>query len=334
MTESEWEDAQSKPSDADCSAMRSLQGDVLVLGAGGKMGPSLARLARRASDAAGSPRRILAASRFPDENLKRQMASQKIEAISCDLLDREQLALLPDCPNVLFLAGRKFGSTGNLALTWATNVVLPAMAAERFRGSRIVALSSGNVYALSADPATEQTTPAPVGEYAQSVLARERVLEYFSVRDQTPVALLRLNYANDLRYGVLLDIGQRVWHRQAMPLATGWVNVIWQRDANSIVLRSLALAESPPLVLNVTGPERLSVRWIATRFGEIFGIEPRFEGVEAETALLSDASLCCKLLGTPSVGPEEMIAMTADWIRAGGATLDKPTRFEVRDGAF
>jgi hypothetical protein len=235
---------------------------------------------------------------------------------------------------VLFLAGRKFGSTGNLPLTWATNVLLPAMAAERYRGSRIVAVSSGNVYPLGGAPATERTPPAPVGEYAQSVLGRERVFEYFSIRDQTPVAFLRLNYANDLRYGVLLDIGQRVWDRRPVPLAVGAVNVIWQRDANSICLRALALASSPPLVLNVTGPDLLQVRWIAARFGEIFGIEPQFEGTEGETALLSDSSLCCRLLGTPTVGPEEMIEMTAAWIRAGRPTLSKPTHFEVRDGAF
>jgi nucleoside-diphosphate-sugar epimerase len=298
------------------------------------MGPSLARLARRAADAAGTPRRIRAVSRFPTADLKQQLTAWDVEALSCDLLERDQVARLPECPNVLFLAGRKFGSTGNQPLTWATNVLLPAMVAERYRGSRIVALSSGNVYALASIPPTEQTPPAPVGEYAQTVLGRERVFEYFSVRDRTPVALLRLNYANDLRYGVLLDIGQRVWERRPVSLAVGAVNVIWQRDANSICLRALVLATSPPLVLNVTGPEPLSVRWLATRFGEIFGIEPLFEGTETGTALLSDSSLCCRLLGPPTKSPEEMIEMTAEWIRSGGPTLNKPTHFEVRDGAF
>jgi nucleoside-diphosphate-sugar epimerase len=320
--------------------MRSIEGDVMVLGAGGKMGPSLARLARRAADEAGcAHRRIFAVSRSGTDGVGRdaganQLAAQGVEAISCDLLDRTQIERLPNCPNVLFLAGRKFGSTDNLPLTWATNALLPALIAERFRGSRIVALSSGNVYPLVTTAATEETPPGPVGEYAQSVLARERMFEYFSARYETPVAIIRLNYAIDLRYGVLLDIGERVWQRRPVSLTMGAVNVIWQGDANSACLRALALASSPPLILNVTGPERLRVRSIAERFGAIFGIEPAFEGTEAPTALLSDSSLCCRLLGPPRMSVERMIEMTADWIRAGGPTLRKPTHFEVRDGAF
>ena len=207
------EDELSCPSNADRAFMRRLEGDILLLGAGGKMGPSLARRARRAADQAGRPRRIIAVSRFASGE-PRQLAGWGIEAIACDLLDRDRIARLPDCANVLFLAGRKFGSTDNMPLTWATNTLVPALVAERFRGSRIVALSSGNVYPLAAHGATEATTPAPVGEYAQSVLGRERVFEYFSSRDGTPVSLIRLNYAVDLRYGVLLDIGRRVWQRQ------------------------------------------------------------------------------------------------------------------------
>jgi nucleoside-diphosphate-sugar epimerase len=334
MTIDDLEILLSQPTEADCAAMRDLEGDILILGAGGKMGPSLAHLALRAAREAKRPRRILAVSRFGTPAARRQLEDWGVEAISCDLLDRAQLARLPDCPNVLFLAGRKFGSVGNQPLTWATNVLLPAMAAERFRGSHIVALSSGNVYPLAASGATEQTAPAPVGEYAQSVLGRERVFEYYSGLDGTPVALIRLNYAIDLRYGVLLDVGQRVFRRIPVPLSMGAVNVIWQRDANSYCLRALALAASPPRVLNVTGRETLRVRWIAERFAAIFGIEPEFEGVEAPTMLLSDSSLCCDLLGEPAMTVEEIIALTADWIRAGAPTLDKPTRFEVRDGAF
>ena len=328
------EDELSRPNDADCRFMRDLSGDLIVLGAGGKMGPSLARRARRAADEAGVPRRVVAAARFSSREAVRQFAEWGVEGVSCDLLERDQIQRLPDCANVVFLAGRKFGSTENAPMTWATNTLLPALAAERFSGSRIVALSSGNVYPLGASGATEETAPAPVGEYAQSVLGRERVFEYYSNRDDTPVAIIRLNYAVDLRYGVLLDIGRRVWERQPVPLAMGAVNVIWQGDANSVILRALALASAPPRRLNVTGPETLRVRWIAERFGELFGTEPQFQGLEGETALLSDSSLCCRLLGPPSVTAEQLIRRQAEWIRAGLPTLDKPTHFEVRDGGF
>jgi len=332
----ELEDELSRPAAEDCALMRSIEGDIMILGAGGKMGPSLARLARRAADQAGgsASRRIFAVSRLFSDAMRDPFTALGIEAISCDLLDRTQLASLPDCANVLFLAGRKFGSTENLPLTWATNALLPALVAERFRGSRIVALSSGNVYPLVTTPATEQTPACPVGEYAQSVLARERVFEFFSARDRTPVAIIRLNYAIDLRYGVLLDIGERVWSGRPVPLAMGAVNIIWQGDANSACLRALALASSPPLILNVTGSEALRVRWIAERFSEIFGVQPMFEGTEATTALLSNSALCCRLLGPPRISTQRMIEMTAEWICAGGPTLNKPTHFEVRNGAF
>src|SRR4051794_11768325 len=213
MTLETLEDELSRPGPEDCALMRSIEGDIMILGAGGKMGPSLARLARRAADEAGcARRRIFVVSRSGN-----QFGVEGAEAISCDLLDRAHLAHLPDCANILFLAGRKFGSTDNLPLTWATNALLPALVAERFRGSRIVALSSGNVYPLVTTAATEQTPPGPVGEYAQSVLARERIFEYFSALHGTPVAIIRLNYAIDLRYGVLLDIGEHVWQRRPVP---------------------------------------------------------------------------------------------------------------------
>ena len=334
MTLETLEDDLSRPSEADISFIERNEGDILILGAGGKMGPSLARRARRAADATRSSRRVIAVSRFTSGDVARELTSAGVEIISCDLLDRDQIARLPQTPHVLFLAGRKFGSTDNEPLTWATNVLMPALVAEHYRDSRIVALSSGNVYPHAATPSTEQTRPAPVGEYAQSVLGRERVFEFFSARDSTPVTLVRLNYAIDLRYGVLLDIGRRVWARQPVPLAMGSVNVIWQGDANSMCLRALELATSPPRLLNVTGPDTLQVRWIAQRFGEAFGVEPAFEGVELQTALLSDSSLACRLLGEPKVRPETMIEMTADWIRADQPTWNKPTHFEVRDGRF
>ena len=226
----------------------------------------------------------------------------------------------------------RFGRARTLNLGY--KALLPALIAERYRCARIVALSSGNVYPLTVAGASEQTPPAPMGEYAQSVLARERVFEHFSARHGTRVALLRLNYAIDLRYGVLLDIGQKVFNRQPVSLAMSAVNVIWQGDANSVALRSLALAATPPFLMNVTGLETLRIRAVAVRFGEVFGIEPVFDGTEAETALLSDASLCHRLLGPASINAAEMIEMTANWIRAGNTTWNKPTHFEVRDGRF
>jgi nucleoside-diphosphate-sugar epimerase len=304
------------PSDADRAALAGID-ELLVIGAGGKMGPSLIERARRAAPHA----KITGVARSGSDH-------------SADLLDRQQVDALPDSKNVIFLAGRKFGSTGHEGLTWATNALLPALIAERYRDARIVALSSGNVYPLTKNGADESTPPAPAGEYAQSVLARERIFEYFSGRNGTRVALLRLNYAIDVGYGVLLDIGQKVFAGQPVSLAMGAVNVIWQGDANSVVLRSLALASTPPFILNVTGPGMLRVRDIAGRFGKIFGIEPEFEGREGETALLNDARLCHRLLGTPSVSLEEMIATVAEWIRERKPTLNKPTHFEVRDGRF
>jgi nucleoside-diphosphate-sugar epimerase len=309
------DDLLTTPSEADRAALADVR-ELLVIGAGGKMGPSLIARARRAAPHA----KIVAVARHGGD-------------VTADLLDREQVNALPDSKNVIFLAGRKFGSTGNEGLTWATNALLPAMIAERYRDARIVVLSSGNVYPLTRDGATETTAPAPVGEYAQSVLARERIFEYFSARYGTRMATLRLNYAIDVRYGVLVDIAQRVFARQPVSISMEAVNVIWQGDANSVALRSLALAASPPFVLNVTGP-KVRVRDLAEQFGKKFGIQPQFEGSALETALLSDASLCQRWLGPPAVSLEEMIDMVAEWIRSGRPTLAKPTHFEVRDGKF
>ncbi|HEV2690053.1 MAG TPA: NAD-dependent epimerase/dehydratase family protein [Bryobacteraceae bacterium] len=312
----------STPSDADRAALADVT-ELIVLGAGGKMGPSLIARARRAAPHAN----IVAVAR-------QQLDLAGAQCIVADLLDRAQIEALPDSANVIFLAGRKFGSAGREPLTWATNALLPALVAERYRKARIVALSSGNVYPLTVSGASELTSPTPAGEYAQSVLARERIFEYVSACHGTQVALLRLNYAIDLRYGVLHDIGQKVFRREPVSLAMSAVNVIWQGDANSVVLRSLAFAAAPPFVMNVTGLETLRVRAIANLFGGIFGIEPVFDGVETETALLSDAALCHRLMRPASITAAEMIAMTAEWIRAGNVTWNKPTHFEVRDGRF
>jgi nucleoside-diphosphate-sugar epimerase len=331
------EDRLSEPSQADARAMAVLEGDLLILGVGGKMGPSLARRARRACELAGVKKRIIGAARFSTPGTREFLEASGVETIQADLLDPQALADLPDAANVIFMTGRKFGSTGSEHLTWAMNVYQPGAAAERFQRSKIVAFSSGNVYPLMPvlqGGATESTPPAPVGEYAQSALGRERMLEYFSSRHGIPVTILRLNYAIDLRYGVLLDVGQKVFERRPVNLSMGHANVIWQGDANSICLQSFALCQSPPAILNLTGPETISIRWLARRFGERFGVDPILEGTEAETALLNNAARCHRLFGYPSVTVEQMIEMVADWIGLGGATLNKPTHFETRDGKF
>jgi nucleoside-diphosphate-sugar epimerase len=335
--EQQLEDLLAEPSQADARAMAEMEGDLLILGVAGKMGPSLAKRARRACERARLPKRIIGVARFSDPRVQQELQAVGIETVSADLLSPGAMATLPDAPNILYMAARKFGSTGAEHLTWAMNTLLPALVADRYATSRIVAFSTGNVYPLvpvAQGGASEDTPTGPIGEYAQSALGRERIFEYFSERNQTPVMFLRLNYAIDLRYGVLLDIGQRVFERRPVDVSMGHVNVIWQGDANSIALRSFALCQSPPAVLNVTGPETVAVRWIARRFGERFGVEPNIEGTESETALLSNAARCHRLFGYPSVTVEQMIEWVAEWIGMGGATLAKPTHFETRDGRF
>src|SRR5882762_1411941 len=334
----ELQERLSRPEDGDASAIGALRGDLLILGAGGKMGPSLARLARRAADLAGTRRRIIAVARFSNTDLPAELAAQGIETIPCDLLEPRALNRLPDIPNVIFMAARKFDTSGAEHLTWAMNTYLPGLVAERYRDSRIVAFSTGNVYPLrsqSQGGALESTLVGPVGEYAQSALGRERMFEHGSARWGTRVAILRLNYAVELRYGVLVDVGRAVFEQRPISLSMPFVNVIWQRDANSWCLRSFAHCQSPPLVLNITGPETLSVRDVALEFGRHFGVGPIFlSDGEGSTALLSDASRALTLFGRPTATPAEIIEWTAHWIRQGGATLNKPTHFQTRDGRF
>ncbi len=336
-SESELEELLSRPNEADLELMKRLDGPLVILGAGGKMGPTLARRAARAAQEAGVNCRVIAVSRYSSEGARARLDQWGIETISADLLDREQLALLPDASNVIYMAARKFGSTGSEYLTWGMNAWLPGIVAERYRTARIVAMSSGNTYPLvpvSSGGATESTPLIPVGEYGQSALARERIFEFFSVRNGTPVVLVRLNYAVELRYGVLVDIGLAVFERRPVDLTMGQVNVIWQGDANSVILRSLDLCSSPAQALNLTGPETLSVRYIATRFGELFGAEPQFTGQESATALLNNAAFCHKRFGYPGVTPGQVIEWVASWIGMGGTLLGKPTQFQVRDGRF
>ena len=338
QTEPELEDLLSRPDDTTGAAMASLEGDLLILGAGGKMGPSLARLARRSCERAGVSKQIVAVARFTNSSLAANLRATGIETISCDLLDREALARLPDIPNVVFMAARKFGTSGEAHLTWAMNTYLPGLVAERYRHSRIVAFSTGNVYPLRSisQGGAKETTPVnPVGEYAQSALGRERMFEYASAKWGTRVVVLRLNYAVELRYGVLVDIGLAVFEHRPIDLAMPKVNVIWQGEANVRCLRSFSLCQAPPFVLNITGSETLAVREVALEFGRHFGSEPRFVSeAEGPSALLSDASKARGLFGDPKISPQEMISGIANWIANGGPLLNKPTHFQARDGRF
>jgi nucleoside-diphosphate-sugar epimerase len=327
----------SRPTPAVVEAMAALDGDLLILGAGGKMGPSLARLARRGSDEAGGRRRVIAVARFSEPGLAAALREHGVETIPCDLFDRAQLAELPEAPNLVYMVGQKFGTTGEEARTWAINAYLPGAVAERYSGARIAAFSTGNVYPLApieSDGPVETDPVGPIGEYARSALARERVLEFFSRRNGTPMAILRLNYAIEPRYGVLRDIADRVRAGEPLDLAMGRVNVIWQRDANAIALRALAHCAVPPLVLNLTGRPAVPVRWVAERFGRRWGVDPVFEGVEATTALLSNAARMEALFGKPEVGVEEMISRVAEWVEQDGRSLGKPTHFSEREGRF
>lgn len=331
------EDRLAAPSLQDQEAMRRLQGDILILGAAGKMGPSLAKRVKRACELAGLERRVVAVSRFSSAEILDDLERSGIETLRCNLLDREEVSRLPVSENVLFLSGRKFGSSDRPDLTWATNTILPAEVALRFRDSRIVVFSTGNVYPLvdtHGGGSVESDQPGPIGEYAQSCLGRERVFEYYSRECGTRCLLFRLNYAVDLRYGVLVDIARKVYHGEPIDLSVAWFNAIWQGDANSYALRGLELCTSPPQALNVTGPEKISVRDVAGFDGRVFKREPVFAGQESGRALLSDAALCHRLLGRPEVDLEMLMHWVAQWVGHGGPTLDKPTRFEVADGRF
>lgn len=336
-SEEQLEERMSRPTEADIASMRALEGDVLLLGVGGKMGPSLAQLLRRSADAAGKKMRVIGVARFSDKRLPEELRKHGIEPITCDLLEPQELAKLPEIENVIFMAARKFGTTGSEHSSWAINTQLPALVADRYRMSRIVCFSSGNVYPLvpvARGGASEQTPVGPQGEYAQSVLGRERIFEHASHRWGTKVAVLRLNYAIDLRYGVLVDIARTVFERRPVNLRMPLVNIIWQRDANSVCLRSIAHCDSPPFVLNLTGPETLSTRWIAEQFAKRFGHAASFEGEETDAALLNNSAECHRRFGYPTVTPLEMIDWIADWIAAGGTLSNKPTHFQTRDGRF
>lgn len=331
------DDLLSEPTPGVVETMRRVEGDLMVLGAAGKMGPTMCRLARRATDAAGVPRRIIAVSRFSTPGAQAALEAQGIETIACDLLDDEALRALPDAPNVIYMTGMKFGATDNAARTWAMNTYLPARAALRYRESRIAAFSSGNVYgmvAVASGGSREGDTLRPVGEYAMTAVGRERMLEYMSVTHRIPMTIIRLNYACELRYGVLVDIARWVWEGAEIDLAMGHFNVIWQRDANAFTLQSLEYAASPPLVLNVTGPEILSIEDVAKRFGALMGKTPRFRGEPGTECLLNNAAGAFERFGKPTIGVDTMIPWIADWVMRGGENLNKLTHFDVVNGQF
>jgi nucleoside-diphosphate-sugar epimerase len=326
-----------EPSEELIRDIAGLDGDILLLGIGGKMGPSLARLAMNAIKAAGVRKKVIGASRFSNGGLRDELEADGVQTFAVDLLDDAALQRLPDVRNVLYMAGNKFGTTGNEHFTWAMNAYLPGRVAEKFRNSRIVAFSTGNVYPLTPvkyGGATEQTPTGPVGEYAQSCLGRERVFTHFARKYNIPLAIYRLNYAIDMRYGVLTEIAKAVKEGRPFDVTMGHANVIWQGDANEIALRALTACATPPAVLNVTGPETMSLRWAAERFGERFGVEPNIVGQESDTALLSNAAATFARFGYPRVSLLQMIDWIAEWTLHGGESWNKPTHFEQREGKF
>jgi dTDP-4-dehydrorhamnose reductase len=336
-SETELEDLLAELTDEDVATVARLEPDILILGAGGKMGPSLARRVRRAAERAGTGSRVLAVSRFSSREARESLEADGIPTLACDFTSAPAINGLPRFPNVLFLAGRKFGTTDRTDITWVTNTVVPARVAEHFSDARMVVFSTGNVYPLVAvdgSAPSEQDPPMPVGEYAQSCLGRERVVEFVSREQGLRALMFRLNYAVDLRYGTLVDVARKVYAGEPIDLTVGYFNAIWQGDANSYALRGLELCESPPQVLNVTGPERISVREAAQWFGTFFKREPRFVNQEGPVALLSDSSRCRTLLGEPAVPLERLRQWVAHWVAAGGASLNKPTHFETADGRF
>ena len=332
------EEELSRPTRSVLDTLRAVTGDVLVLGAGGKMGPTLARMVRRGFNEIGHElRRVIAVSRFSSTKAASELQQHGVETISCDLMDRETVKALPDSPNVIFMAGQKFGTNETPELTWVMNTLVPAIVAERFAKSRIVVFSTGCVYSMvraDGPGANEEGLISPPGEYANSCVGRERVFTHFSKQHGTKVLLFRLCYAIDLRYGVLCDVATKVATGNPVDVSMGVVNVIWQGDANARAIQCLAHTASPPVAINVTGLDRVSIRWLAQRFGKILEREPIITGKEGDTAWHWDASRSYELFGPPRVSLDSMINATADWVRRGGALLGKPTHFETTDGQF
>ena len=331
------DDLLSEPTPGVIETLGQLDGDILVLGVGGKMGPTLARMAARASQQAGIKRRVIGVARFSNPELPVWLNKHGVETLTSDLLDPRQLAQLPDAANVIVMTALKFGASGRPGDTWAVNCWLPANICQRFTGSRIAGFSTGNVYPLT--PITrggsvEADPLLPVGEYAASCVGRERLYDYFSRQAGTRVSILRLNYACELRYGVLVDLARQIQAGEPIDLSMGAVNVIWQGDANAMTLQSLGHAASPPFAVNVAGPEILSVRRTCEQLGALLGKQPVFAGSEGPDALLSNGQLGHRLFGYPRVPIQQLLEWIADWLSRGGELLGKPTKFQVRDGRF
>jgi hypothetical protein len=327
------EDFMTAPTAALRADLARAPGAIVVLGVGGKMGPTLARLARRADPA----RRVVGVARFSEPGLRERLTSQGIECVAADLLDDAAIDALPDAPNVVFMAGRKFGSAGDMPLTWAMNALVPARVAQRYAAARIVAFSTGCVYpfvAADGAGASEDVAVDPSGEYAWSCVGRERAFEHYSRRLGTPGRLFRLNYAIDMRYGVLHDIARKVLAGEPVDVSMARCNVIWQGEANTAALRLLAHCTMPTSPLNVSGATFLRVRDVAEAFARRFGCPARFTGSEGGTAWITDTRRAQALLGAPAIGVDTMIDWTADWLLRGGASLGKPTHFEARDGRY
>jgi hypothetical protein len=331
------EELLSRPTPQLIEMMKKIDGDFIFLGVAGKLGISMVRMAKRACEEAGVEKRIIGVSRFSTSESIRFLEGNGIETIKGDLLNSEFINELPDIKNVVFLAGMKFGTEGNESVTWAMNSYLPGLVAEKYKNSIIVALSTGCVYPMvdvKSSGSLESDTPDPIGEYAQSCLGRERLFEYGSIKNGTPVALIRLNYAVEMRYGVLVDIALKVYNGEAVDLAMGYANVIWQADANSQILLSFQYCQSPARPFNVTGEETLSIRKIAVEFGKLMNKKVEFVGLESQTALLANPTESNKLLGIPQVQLSTVLKWTAKWIEKGNRILGKPTHFEVRDGKY
>ncbi|MEA4863132.1 MAG: NAD-dependent epimerase/dehydratase family protein [Victivallaceae bacterium] len=335
--EGELETLLSVPQPGMVELMKRLDGDIMILGIAGKMGVTMGRQAVEAIRAAGVDKKVYGVARFSDAAGFENLAAHGIEPIRCDLLDNSQVAQLPKVKNIIFMAGRKFGTEGAEAQTWAMNILAPFFVCDHFRNSRITVFSTGCVYPLVGPEnggCSEDVNPEPVGEYSQSCLGRERILEYGADKFGTKLLFFRLNYAIDLRYGVLHDIAQRVWHDLPVSRSVSHFNVIWQGEANAFALRSLELADNPPAILNVTGGEMIAVEDIAEAFGKAFGKKVTYEGTPSGQCYLSDASKCFRLLGGTAVPLDWMIARQAEWLIEGGRSLGKPTHFEVNNGKF